>query len=85
MFMVSSVRAEESSTPVENPIGSDAELIPGSEKARELRARGWRFGSYLDLGYTENFNDPENGLWRSKGTTFRVDDPRVNMALGYLY
>jgi hypothetical protein len=82
--MVSPIQAEESPAPDEKPTGSDAEVIPGSEKAKEFRKRGWRFGTYLDLGYTIDFNDPENGLWRSKGTTFRVDDPRVNMALGYL-
>ena len=44
----------------------------------------WHYGTYLDLGYVLNFNDPENGLWRSKSTTFQVDKPRVNMAMGYV-
>ncbi len=84
LFMALPIQAEESPAPDGKPVGSDAEVIPGSEKARELGTRGWRFGTYLDLGYTVNFNHPENGLWRRKSTTFRVDDPRVNMALGYL-
>jgi len=29
-------------------------------------------------------NHPENGLWRSKGTTFEVDDPKLNMAMAYV-
>ena len=45
---------------------------------------GWRYATYLDLGYNINFNDPENGIWRSKGTTFKVNSPQVNMALGYV-
>jgi hypothetical protein len=85
LFIALPIQAKENPTPEEETLESDAEVIPGSEKARELRARGWQFGTYLDVGYAISFNDPENGLWRSKGTTFRVDDPRVNMATGYLH
>ena len=61
-----------------------AEHIPGSKKLRELGAPGWRYGAYLDLGYNYNFNQPGNKLWRSKATTFEVNDPRVNMVMGYV-
>ena len=44
----------------------------------------WHYGAYLDLGYVHSFNDPENGLWRSKSTSFQVNRPRVNMAMGYV-
>ena len=44
----------------------------------------WNYATYLDLGYTLNFNQPGNGLWRSKATTFEVNDPQVNMAMGYI-
>ena len=55
---------------VEEWLGED---IPGAKKRRGLRARGWQYGSYLDVGYAIDFNDPENGLWRTKGTTYKVD------------
>jgi hypothetical protein len=55
LFMALPIKAEESPVPDGKPVGSDAEIIPGSEKACELRARGWRFGTYLDLGYTINW------------------------------
>ena len=44
----------------------------------------WNYGLYLDLGYSLNFNYPENKLWRSKSTTFRVNNPHVNLAMGYV-
>jgi hypothetical protein len=84
LMMASPVQTEEKSPPVRKAEESLAEHIPGSNKERDLRARGWKYGSYLDVGYTVDFNHPEYGLWRSKGTTFRVDDPRVNMAMAYL-
>ena len=78
------IPAEETIRPVQEVGERIAEDIPGSKKVRELQARGWQYGSYLDVGYTINFNDPENGLWRSKATTYKVDDPQVNMAVAYL-
>ena len=44
----------------------------------------WDYGLYLDLGYNANFNDPENKLWRSKGTTYKVNEPQVNLALAFV-
>lgn len=44
----------------------------------------WHFGGYLDVGYTVNTNQPANGLWRSKFTTFKVDEPELNMATVYV-
>jgi len=56
----------------------------GHIETEEARTGHWRYGAYLDLGYTVSFNDPGNGLWRSKSTTFEVDKPKVNMAMGYV-
>ena len=58
--------------------------VPISQTIQELGNRGWHFGSYVDLGYVYNFNQPANGLWRSKGTTYEVNNPRVNMFMGYV-
>ena len=77
--------AEESSAPAHKDSDEPAEQVSDLEKDPEPGARKWAYGVYLDLGYTINFNNPGNGLWRSKSTTFEVDDPRVNMALAYLH
>ena len=84
LILASPVQTEENPPPVQKAEESPSEDIPGSQKERKLKARGWQYGSYLDVGYTVNFNDPGNGLWRSKGTTYKVDDPQVNNATVYL-
>lgn len=43
----------------------------------------WEFGAFLDAGYLKDFNDPANHLFRSRGTTPRVDELNVNMAGAY--
>ena len=63
---------------------------PHDKTASEVRETSepetgnWHFGGYLDVGYTVNTNQPANGLWRSKFTTFKVDAPELNMAMGYV-
>ena len=44
----------------------------------------WEFGGYLDLGYTLDFNFPDNHQWRSKNTTSRVNELKLNVAFAYL-
>ena len=44
----------------------------------------WDYGLYLDLGYNSSSNNPENNLWRSKGTTFKLDQTQVNLAMVYV-
>jgi hypothetical protein len=44
----------------------------------------WHYGAYADLSYAVDFNFPENHLWRSKGTTPRVNELAPNMILGYV-
>ena len=46
-------------------------------------SRTWDYALYLDLGYNQNFNDPGNKLWRSKASTFMVNNPQLNLAMGY--
>lgn len=85
LFVNASVSAAEGSTfsgaakerwYVQSPLEDG---LPGA-----LDASMWEYWTYLDLGYNRNTNDPDNNLWRSKGTTFRVNNPQVNMALGYV-
>ena len=58
--------------------------LADSEVPQDLDKLIWDYGLYLDLGYNLNFNFPDNKLWRSRATTFRVNYPQVNMAMGYV-
>jgi hypothetical protein len=44
----------------------------------------WKYGGFADIGYLYDFNDPSNHLFRSRGTTFRVNEVDLNMAVIYL-
>ena len=44
----------------------------------------WQYGAFLDFGYVKDFNDPTNQLFRSRGTTYIVDEPLINMAGAYV-
>jgi len=58
--------------------------LPEGGFPQDPGSRTWDYGIYLDLGYNLNFNYPGNDLWRSKGTTFKVNEPQVNMAMVYV-
>jgi hypothetical protein len=61
--------------------------IPGPEKverpASSTPSSEWHYGAYLDLSYIQNFNEPENHLWRSRSTAARHNELAPNMALVY--
>lgn len=44
----------------------------------------WHYGGSIDLSYAVDFNFPGNNLWRSKTTTPSVNEPALNMAVGYV-
>lgn len=44
----------------------------------------WQYGGFVDGGYLYDFNRPDNHLFRSRGTTFHVDEADLNMAALYL-
>jgi putative OmpL-like beta-barrel porin-2 len=44
----------------------------------------WHTGSFVDIGYLEDFNNPQNHLFRTRGTTPRVDEFALNMAAAYV-
>ncbi len=44
----------------------------------------WHYGGFVDVGYLLDFNHPANHLFRSRGTTFHVDNLYLNMAAAYL-
>lgn len=44
----------------------------------------WQYGGFVDIGYLQNFNHPDNHLWRSKQTSPRTNELTPNMGLVYL-
>jgi hypothetical protein len=44
----------------------------------------WQYGGFLDAGYLHDFNYPANHLFRSRGTTFHVNEAALNMTAVYL-
>ena len=44
----------------------------------------WHYGGFTDFGYLLDFNHPANEIFRSRGTTWHVDDPHLNMAAVYV-
>lgn len=44
----------------------------------------WSYGGSFDLGYLRAPNDPSNHLFRSRGTTFHLNEVDVNMATLFL-
>src|SRR5215467_9370460 len=61
------------------PSGTNA-----SEQGSASSKPSWQYGGFFDLGYLLDFNHPSNDLFRSRGTTFQVDEVEVNMAGAYL-
>ena len=46
--------------------------------------RVWQYGAFVDAAYLLDFNHPANDLFRSRGTTYKVDEPLINMTAAYL-
>ena len=44
----------------------------------------WHYGGFVDLGYSLDFNFPENHLFRNRATTPRVNELDLNMAGVYV-
>ena len=78
-------------------LAQDAAESPGSPRGLEQEAGHappssqrpspspeWHYGGFLDLGYSLNFNFPENHLFRGRSTTPRVNELDLNMAGAYL-
>ena len=51
---------------------------------REVEKPDWRYGGFVDLGYSLDFNFPANHRWRNRGTTPRVNELDLNMGGAYL-
>lgn len=44
----------------------------------------WQYGGFVDAAYLLAFNHPANDLFRSRGTTYKLDQPLINLAAAYL-
>jgi Putative beta-barrel porin-2, OmpL-like. bbp2 len=44
----------------------------------------WQYGGFIDAGYLHDFNYPSNHLFRSRDTTFHVDEADLDMTAVYL-
>lgn len=57
-----------------------AQAQPAAEQSSQPQ---WQYGAFVDGAYLEDPNDPANHLFRSRGTTFHVNNWYVNMAAAY--
>lgn len=65
-------------------------LLPASQmSAPDQQAQNpvgseWQYGGFIDAAYLWDFNDPANHLFRSRGTTYKVNEPILNMTAAYI-
>ncbi|MBI5854531.1 MAG: outer membrane beta-barrel protein, partial [Nitrospirae bacterium] len=71
----------------EGPAGSLIEEQPRTSEVAETKkpeVAEWRYGGFVDLGYSVNFNFPANHLFRNRSTTPRVNELDLNMGAMYV-
>jgi hypothetical protein len=62
-----------------------AAVTPTANEAAVTTGRiEWEYGAFVDGAYLEDFNDPDNHLFRSRGTTYKVDEPILNIGGAYI-
>ncbi len=59
---------------------------PAASTADDTAPQGteWKYGGFADGAYLLDFNYPSNHLFRSRGTTYKVNEPVLDMAAAYL-
>src|SRR5574341_40922 len=60
------------------------DVIPPSSADTKSLLSDWHYGGFLDLGYSLDFNFPENHQFRGRSTTPRVNELDVNMGGVYV-
>ncbi|MDT3776297.1 outer membrane beta-barrel protein [Nitrospira sp. MA-1] len=55
-----------------------------SDQAQKFQSPQWHYGGFVDLGYSQDFNYPDNHLFRNRGTTPRVNELELNMGGAYI-
>ena len=68
---------------VEPKLHAQSTPQPG-DTAAALSATPWQYSGFIDTGYLHDFNYPANHLFRSRGTTFHVNEVNLNMTALYL-
>ncbi len=62
----------------------DAPPSEGQTSPPKNYASDWHYGGFVDLGYSLNFNFPENHQFRDRSTTPKVNELDLNMAGVYI-
>ena len=74
----------------QSQFSGETEVAAGSQASQSSTTQTspagveWQYGAFVDGAYLKDFNDPANDLFRSRGTTYKVDEPIVNMTAAYL-
>lgn len=63
--------------------GQTTGQVAGAPQPAGAPATTWQYGGFVDIGYLFDANDPPNKLFRSRGTTFRLNDAHLNMSGAY--
>ncbi len=61
-----------------------AQVSVTSSSAPSAQSTPWQFGGFVDFAYLHSFNDPANHLFRNRGTTFKLNEPALDMAAAYI-
>lgn len=70
--------------PSENVLSRPGTPAKSQSDAPKPETSLWHYGGFLDFAYGLDSNFPGNHLWRSRGTTPRVNDPEINMGAAYV-
>ncbi|HEY7533024.1 MAG TPA: outer membrane beta-barrel protein [Nitrospiraceae bacterium] len=62
------------------PISQAQQSHSVATRFMEGQLPNWHYGGFVDLGYSLDFNFPENHLFRNRSTTPRVNELDLNMA-----
>lgn len=65
-------------------ITGSASAQPADACAAQSPGGEWQFGGFLDVGFLNSLNSSSNRLFRSRGTTPRVDKLTVNIGGAYV-
>jgi hypothetical protein len=66
------------------PSGHNQGRPDDSRREPVPREPAWHYGGFVDLGYSLDFNFPQNHLFRNRSTTPRVNELDLNMAGVYV-
>jgi hypothetical protein len=83
-FTAATARGQISEPSSDRTSSSDQQTPPAVPKEPDAMQPVWQYGGFVDAAYLLDFNHPSNDLFRSRGTTYKVDEPILNMAGAYV-